>query len=427
LRAWQVLSSAVKRSGRLSPRASTGREELLVLETNREKRFFCAIIKPMLVETHSAPVWINKPTQLKQVAARLAACPTLAVDTESNGLHAYREQVCLIQFSDGENDYLIDPLAIKDISPLGAIFANPAILKVFHACEYDVLCLKRDFGFSFANIFDTMVASRILGYTAVGLGSMIEAVFGLKLDKKYQQANWGQRPLRAEMLEYAHHDVHYLIPLREHLLTQLEVGGRLLLAMEDFNRLCQVQPRQQEAFNSTDLVWRAAGQQEMTPTQAAILKALIEMREAYAYQRNIPTYKVLSNQHLVDVALNAPSTLEELSEACKVPLSLIDRHGSRLLEAVKRGLEGEPIRRPARHRPDPIYMDRLETLRTWRKTTAQALKVESDVVLPRDIMEDIADQNPGSPDNLKTIMAEIPWRYGTYGQQILDKLNPPEK
>jgi ribonuclease D len=378
----------------------------------------------MLVETHAAPTWINKPAQLKQLAERLSACSILAIDTESNGLHAYREQVCLIQFSDGENDYLIDPLAIKDITPLGPIFASPTIEKVFHACEYDVLCLKRDFGFSFANIFDTMVASRILGYTAVGLGSILESVFGLKLDKKYQQANWGIRPLPAEMLEYAHHDVHYLIPLRDHLKTQLAEAERLPLALEDFNRLCQVQSRQ-EAFNSTDMVWRVAGQQELTPTQAATLKVLIEMREDIARQRNIPSYKVLSNQHLVDVVLHAPTTLDELAENCKVPHSLMERYGNRLVDAVKRGLETSPIRRPARHRPDPSYMDRLETLRTWRKTTAQALKVESDVVLPRDIMEIIAAQNPGNSDQLQNIMAEIPWRYNVYARPILDTLNPP--
>jgi ribonuclease D len=378
----------------------------------------------MLAITHTAPTWINKPAQLKQVAARLAACATLAVDTESNGLHAYREQVCLIQFSDGENDYLIDPLALKDLSPLAPIFANPDIEKIFHACEYDVLCLKRDFGFSFSNIFDSMVASRILGYTAVGLGSILESIFGLKLDKKYQQANWGKRPLEQAMIEYAHHDVHYLIPLRAQLKAQLEENGRLPLAMEDFNRLCQAQPRQ-EPMNSEDMIWRVAGQQELTPAQAAILKELIEARESYARQHNLPTFKVLSNQHLVEVTLHAPITLVDMAENCDVPLTLIERHGSRLVEAVQRGLSARPVRRPQRQRPDPSYMERLETLRTWRKITALALKVESDVVLPRDIMECIASKNPTSPEALQEVMAEIPWRYATYGASILEQHIPP--
>ena len=378
----------------------------------------------MLAVTHTAPAWINQPAQFTQVAARLATCPILAVDTESNGLHAYHEQVCLIQFSDGENDYLIDPLALKDLSPLGAIFANPAIEKVFHACEYDVLCLKRDFGFSFNNIFDTMVASRILGYTAVGLGSILETVFGIKLDKKYQQANWGQRPLNPAMIEYAHHDVHYLIALRSQLKTQLEEIDRLPLALEDFNRLCQVQSRT-EPFNSEDMVWRVAGQQELTPTQAAILKELIEVREAYGRQHNLPTFKVLSNQHLVEVALHAPLTLVDLAENCDLPLTLIDRHGARLVEAVQRGLSARPVRRPARQRPEQSYLDRMETLRTWRKKTAQALKIESDVVLPRDIMEAVAAKNPTSLETLQAIMAEVPWRCSAYGSLILDQLVPP--
>jgi ribonuclease D len=82
----------------------------------------------------------------------------------------YQEQVCLIQFSTGDTDYLVDPLALTDLTPLSPIFADPKIEKIFHAAEYDIICLKRDFGYKFANIFDTMVASRVLGKQAVGLG-----------------------------------------------------------------------------------------------------------------------------------------------------------------------------------------------------------------------------------------------------------------
>jgi ribonuclease D len=268
-----------------------------------------------------------------------------------------------------------------------------------------------------------MVASRILGYNAVGLGSVLDSVFGLKLDKRYQQANWGLRPLIPAMIEYARYDVHYLIALRTELKARLQAAERLPLASEDFTRLCQVQPSRQEPYSSTDMVWRVAGQQELTPTQAAILKELIEYRENYARAHNLPSYKVLGNQHLLDVALCAPADLVELAENCDISLSLIDRHGRHLVEAVVNGLKAAPIRRPSRHRPDSDYLDRLETLRTWRKNTAQALKVESDVVLPRDIMEVIASQNPASPEALEESMTSIPWRYQTFGSLILNQLN----
>ena len=103
------------------------------------------------------------------MVADLSAQSRIAVDTESNSLHAYREQVCLIQFSTPEKDYVVDPLALEDLSPLAPIFSNPKIEKIFHAAEYDLICLRRDFGFKFANLFDTMHAARVLGYPFVGL------------------------------------------------------------------------------------------------------------------------------------------------------------------------------------------------------------------------------------------------------------------
>jgi ribonuclease D len=165
---------------------------------------------------------ITKPDELKRLANILAAQPILAVDTESNSLYAYHEQVCLIQFSTLEADYLMDPLALGDLSVLAPIFANGNIQKTFHAAEYDILCLKRDFGFSFVNLFDTMLAARLVGRKEVGLGSILEVEFNIQVDKRHQRANWGQRPLPGYLLDYASQDTHYLIPLQEILHHQLE-------------------------------------------------------------------------------------------------------------------------------------------------------------------------------------------------------------
>ena len=151
------------------------------------------------------------------MARDLLSQAQVAVDTESNSLFAYREQVCLVQFSTAEKDYLLDSLALQDLRCLEPLFSSPAIEKVFHAAEYDLICLRRDFGFTFANLFDTMVAARILGRDGVGLGAMLEAEFGLHLDKRYQRANWGERPLKPALLAYARLDSHYLVALRQRL------------------------------------------------------------------------------------------------------------------------------------------------------------------------------------------------------------------
>jgi ribonuclease D len=107
---------------------------------------------------------------------------------------------------------LVDPLALDDLSALAPVFADERIEKVFHAAEYDLLCLKRDFDFECNNLFDTMLAARILGRDEIGLGSMLGAEFGLTLDKRQQRANWGERPLPSRLLEYARMDTHYLDP-----------------------------------------------------------------------------------------------------------------------------------------------------------------------------------------------------------------------
>ena len=105
----------------------------------------------MQTEKLPPPIWIATPGAIKELADELAGWTRIAVDTESNSMHAFREQLCLIQFSTPQTDYLVDPLALKDLSPLRPVFANPEIEKVFHAAEYDLICLKRDSGITVAN------------------------------------------------------------------------------------------------------------------------------------------------------------------------------------------------------------------------------------------------------------------------------------
>ena len=224
-------------------------------------------------------------------------CPQVAVDTESNGLHAYQEQVCLIQFSTGKIDYLVDPLAMEDLSPLEPVFANPSIELIFHAAEYDILCLKRDFGFRFARLFDTMAAARILGKKDLGLGSMLEHEFGVRLDKRYQRSNWARRPLPEVMQSYARLDSHFLIELRDKLHGELASKDLLALAAEDFNRLINIPaaPLDIERGNC----WKVAGNHNLDPEQAAVLQALCHFRDQQARYANVPVFRILSDEALV--------------------------------------------------------------------------------------------------------------------------------
>ncbi|HCU58283.1 MAG TPA: hypothetical protein DF984_08725 [Anaerolineaceae bacterium] len=378
----------------------------------------CAIIRGMLSSLKNTElVWVDQPEKLKAIANELAAEDILAVDTESNSLYVYQEQVCLIQFSTRDKDILVDTLALPDLSPLDAVFASHKILKVFHAAEYDLICLFRDYGFQFDFLFDTMIAARILGYTRIGLGALLEKYFGIQMEKKYQRANWGKRPVKPEMLEYARLDSHYLIPLQEILRRELEESGRWELALEDFRRATQ--GIQDTTESSEEDFWKLRGAREMSPEKAAILKSLYQFREAQAEAQNRPPFKVISNQALVDIALTCPRHKEELVLLTSLNERLANQYGRKIMQAVQAGEKAEPEYPPHHKRPANSVLARMDALREWRKITGEQIGVPSDVILPKDVLTRIAWGNPKNRSELEEEMQDVPYRFNRFGKEIL--------
>lgn len=375
--------------------------------------------------TASSHHLITTSAELNALADRLAKQRMIAVDTESNSLHAYRERLCLVQFSTAQEDALVDPIALEDISPLGAIFSNPDIEKIFHAAEYDMIIMQRHYGFSFHNIFDTMLAARILSRKKVGLGNILEEDFGIKLEKRFQRADWGQRPLLPALLDYASMDTQHLIQLRNKLSEELRKQERWEVAQEDFVRLPQLiaaagEPQQEEP------IWRVKGARDLNPRQAAILQELAHYREGKAAEADVPLFKIMGDSTLTDITKALPHTIDELKEIAGMTEGQLRRHGKALLEAVVRGENAPPLRRPKRVPYDEAFVERVDKLRTWRKAAAKEMDVESDVVLPRDIMEAAARANPDQVKELQPIMASVPWRYKKYGSQIVSALHSPQ-
>ena len=367
------------------------------------------------------PITVDKQPYLAVLAASFNREPILAIDTESNSLFAYQEQVCLIQVSTKDTDYLIDPLALSDLSPLGPVFANPGVEKVFHAAEYDLICLKRDYGFEFANLFETMVAARILGREKVGLGNMLAEEYGVRLNKRHQRADWGQRPLPQELRAYARLDTHYLIDLRKRLKQKLESSERWPLAVEDFTRACQV--RLPEPTPVGELCWRVNGAYDLTPQRAAVLHELCLTRDREARRRDRPAFKVIGDKTLMAVSETCPREQAALAALPGMTYGQMQRYGRKLLAAVRRGLEKQPLHPAPHQRPDQAFLDRVEALRAWRKHTAKGLGVESDVVLPRDLMLNLAHRKPATHQEIAAILAASPYRLERFGEQILRILN----
>lgn len=372
------------------------------------------------------PLWVATPLALRRMIDDLNRRTLVAIDTESNGMHAYQEQVCLIQFSTGEVDYLVDPLALADLSALAPLFANASIQKIFHAAEYDLLCLKRDFGYRITNLFDTMQASRILGKKELGLGAILESMYGVHMDKRYQRSNWARRPLPDVMQLYARLDSHYLIDLRNHLMAELAERGLLSLAQEDFHRLENTPAAPLEIDPPT--CWKVAGKHNLTPTEAAILQQLCNFRDQQARYANLPPFRILPDHVLAELAQAAPHTLDELIEVHGLTTQAFERYGIGLLDAISQGLEARPLYPPRNQtRPNNAFLRRNEALRKWRKEVGQEMGVESDVVLPRDALDALVQANPRSSHDVAEVMRDYPWRLDRFGEQILKVLQQKGK
>lgn len=365
------------------------------------------------------PIWVNTKQLLLKMIDDLAAQSHVAVDTESNSLHAFREQVCLMQFSSKNADYLVDPLVLKDLSALAPIFSNPNIEKIFHAAEYDLVCLRRDFGFSFANLFDTMQAARVLGYPAVGLDRLLGDKFRIQMDKRHQKANWAARPLSREQIHYARLDTHYLFDLRDILEKELREKQRLEFAKEDFMRACLVdEPRQKVNGESWE---RFSGRKDLSLRELTILAHLCKWRDKEAERLNRPPYKVIMDDVFVLLSKNPPEKKVDLS-AVGLSEKQINLWGDSVLAAILRGVEAPLVERKQVEAKNDAFLRRMEKLKVWRKKVGLEMGVESDIILPKPYLSLLAENPPNSEDDLAILMKDTPTRVVKYGAQILKTL-----
>ena len=377
------------------------------------------------------PIWVDTAAGFRAMLAHLRGQPALAVDTESNSLYAYREQVCLIQISVPGTDYLLDPLALDDLAELGPLLADPAVCKVLHGAEYDLSVLHRDFGFTVANLFDTMWASRILGWPSHGLAALLQENFGVHLNKKYQRADWGVRPLPPAQLDYARLDTHYLLPLHDIQAAELEATGRWPQARYRFQKLTMI--RWEERGFDPNGFWHMAGVRDLDDVGRGVLRELYLYRDQRARARNRPPFKIFSNRLLLTLSERRPRTLHELRRAPGVSRYIAGRYGRGLLAAIRRGM-GHPLtwedRPPPSHhapgrsngRPSAACQARFDALRAWRNAAAQAKGVEPDIILTNQTLWAIAHRNPRCRADLAANDLLAPWQIDEFGEQILQVL-----
>jgi ribonuclease D len=345
----------------------------------------------------------------------------LAIDLEANSMFAYRERVCLIQITIPRQDFIVDPLAVSDLSGLGEVLHDPGVEKIFHAAEYDLILLKRDYGWELHNLFDTMWAARILGYTQVGLASLLEQFYQVKLDKRHQKSNWCRRPLTRSQLAYAHLDTHYLLALRDRLDSELRARDCREEATEIFEEQTVVHVPN-NGFDP-DSFWTITGVHELSPEGRSVAKALYIYRDQQAQRRDLPAFKVFGDRTLVELAQSIPSRLADVRRVHGMTPGQVERYGQQLLEVIRESRHDPPPSPPPRNkRPPDSLLNRYDRLHTWRKEKARARGVESDVIAGREALWAIAQANPQTTAELQALNVLGPWRLNRYAADILNVL-----
>lgn len=367
---------------------------------------------------------ISSSAPLGEVWKELERAPILALDLEMDSFYSYFGKVCLIQLSTERSDYLLDPLAGLNLSPLGAILADKSKIKVLHAGENDIPYLRGPLGFeTVRNVFDTYLAARILGYARCGLAALLEEHFQITLDKEMQTADWRQRPLSEKQEEYARTDTRYLIALRDVLLEQLREQEKLEQARSEFDRILDRVhvPRQ---FDPTGWT-RIRGMRDLNGLGRAILSELYQWRDEEARRRDQAAFRVISDRQLCELARKAPTSRDEVPEG---------PHRADLWAAVQRGQKqgflGVP--EPTRNKLVDNRLSRAEQeiydrLRKWRNETAAEAGVEADQIVPNRLLRQVVRSLPADRDELAGVPGFEAWRIEQHGAGLLDALKaPPE-
>jgi len=361
---------------------------------------------------------ITTPQQLQQAVELFRKEKLLACDLEADSMHHYREQVCLLQVSTGTHNFIIDPLACPDFSPLVPLFADPAIVKVFHGADYDVRMLHRGFGIEIVNLFDTMIACQFLGEPAVGLAAVLKKRFGVELDKRYQQADWSRRPLPAEMLDYAATDTSLLLSLYGQLTAELAEKGRLSWVLEE----CELLSRVRTTERSEDpLSARFKGASRMRPPTVAILEGVLRFRDAEAEKKDLPPFKIVGNEALREIAERNPSSISDLHGIPGLSPRLLDRYGKQILQAARDGrklpAESLPVFvQKKRQERSSLQEERLKRLKEWRTHKATELGIDAGVMINNALLDSLAES---APTETVALTGMKNWQVAVFGEELL--------
>ena len=379
----------------------------------------------MDVITDSSPYLLIEDTPaLERFMEKLSACPVLAADIESNSLHRYIERVSLIQLTGREADgtlhhAIVDPMADVDVSLLGPIFADPQVVVIFHGADYDVVSLKRDYGFRFTGIYDTMIAARGAGFERFGLADLVNRYFQVALDKRYQKHDWSARPIDQKALDYAHLDTRYLPEIMDLLQAEVAKNGREDLVEEECllieDRKWTPKPPDNNSF------LRMKGATKLPEANQRVLRELYNLRDTIARKKDWPAFKIMGNELLLDIAKAIPEDARALEHAAGTRSRVVRRYGPALLDAVAAGKicqEEVPRPKPTGKRFSREDDALFNHLRSWRNAHAKAEGVEPAMVVNNQALQEIAAARPTTASAMENVPGVRRWQLRRYAEPL---------
>ncbi|MBP8823877.1 MAG: HRDC domain-containing protein [Flavobacteriales bacterium] len=366
---------------------------------------------------------IAEAGDLQDLMARLVGETTIALDTEASSFHRFHERIGLIQLSNRQDTWLIDPLAVQNMDGLGQLLGSVQGETVVHDADFDLRLLKRMYGFRVRHIFDTLIAAELINEPELGLASLLRKYFGIQLDKRYQKADWTKRPLTEGMLEYAAMDTRHLIALRDLLAQQLHALGRMAWAEEEFALLTEVPFQTNDAHTPAFL--RLKGAKALKPKELAVLRELHAWRDGVAARLDRASFMVLGNDVLIALSRQPVDTLTDLGNLKGVGQTAVSRYGPDILQALQQGLlapkdQWPRVERPKRHPRDPLLEERMKRLKAVRDDLATRLELRPGVVFPNHLLTDIARAKPATATELLAVPGIRKYQVQEFGRELLD-------
>ena len=365
----------------------------------------------MAMTTH----WIDTAPALAAAIDRWQGRDWLTLDTEFLRIDTYRPKLCLVQVGDGTDAWVIDAIAITDLTPLFTRLADPATTKVLHAAAQDLEIFSQLTGGCPAPVFDTQLAAALLGKgDQLGYAGLVEKELGIVIDKSLARTDWSKRPLSAAQIAYAAADVTHLATIYPALRAALVERGRLEWLQEDARRA--VDPA--AYVTAPQDAWqRLRGLARLTARAQQIAAALAAWRETEAVARNRPRGWILEDEALYRIAEREPATPEALAALNALPPKTLERHAATLIAAVEQGRAAPATLLASDDRLSPAQKTRLNQLRDAVQASARQLDLPPGLLAPRADLDALLLNGPQA-----SVRALQGWRRKAIGDALLATL-----